>query len=85
MVVEATNQIKDFNSSVTALQAKQTFLEDEVKTLKSAQAASDLREATLKKQVFELMKKIEELDLSLRKVEQAAIDGAFDAEKNILD
>lgn len=83
LIAEATNQAKDLNNSVTTLQAKQIFLEDEVKTLKSAQAASDLREVTWKKQVSKLMKKIEDLKLFVRRAKQAAIKGVFDAKTNL--
>ncbi|XLT06267.1 hypothetical protein HN51_045016 [Arachis hypogaea] len=85
MIAEKNIQIQKLNNSVTDLQGKQTSLENEVKSLKEAKVASDSRERALKKQVFELTKKIKELNLSVRKAEQTAVDGIFYAEKNILD
>ncbi|XLS68991.1 hypothetical protein HN51_020014 [Arachis hypogaea] len=85
IIAEANIKIQKLNNSVTDLQGKQTSLENEVKSLKEAKATSYSRERALKKEVSKLMKKIKELNLSVRKAEQAAVDGIFYAEKNILD
>ncbi|XLT29611.1 hypothetical protein HN873_060903 [Arachis hypogaea] len=85
VITDANSQIQKLNSTVTSLLEKQTSLEAEVKTLKEAKTTFDLRGENLKKQVFELIERINGLELSVRKAEQAVVDGAFDAERNILD
>ncbi|KAL4306192.1 hypothetical protein AHAS_Ahas16G0153700 [Arachis hypogaea] len=85
MIADANAQIQKLNISVAVLQDKQTSLENEVKILKEAIAASDLRGKNLKKQVSKLIRKIEELEILVKKVEQATVDGVFDAVQNILD
>ncbi|KAL4337533.1 hypothetical protein AHAS_Ahas12G0119700 [Arachis hypogaea] len=64
---------------------KQTSLENEVRSLKKAQASSNLRAENLKKQVSELIRKIEKLELLVKKAECDVVDRVFNAEWNILD
>ncbi|KAL4315255.1 hypothetical protein AHAS_Ahas15G0166800 [Arachis hypogaea] len=85
IIADANIQIQKLNTLVTTLQERQASLENKVKSLKEAKAASDEKGENMKKQVSELIRKIEELKLSVQKVECVAVDGVFDVEQNILD
>ncbi|QHO11260.1 uncharacterized protein DS421_15g496590 [Arachis hypogaea] len=82
---EARLEVENLNRSVKTLREEKQSIEAKFKTLEEAKATSVIKKEKYKKQISELMQRVDELSLSVRKIEQAVVDVAFDIEKNMLD
>ncbi|KAL4305896.1 hypothetical protein AHAS_Ahas16G0124100 [Arachis hypogaea] len=88
MLLRPTTYVQDAevkDSNLHAEFVEQTTLQGKVKDLKNAKASSDLKVENPKKQVSELKAKIEELDISVKNAEHAAMDRVFNAKWSVLD